>query len=380
MDLVADRVAVSLVQHFGSGVQVSAMTKGGSSSQFTVVASTEIHPHKLMDLLATASVIDVWGLVPCLMNTLFVFAALFGTTFAVGVGKSRRALRILLLSRLTCWAQVLRQAGGSGGAHACAHERADAPAAEQARAFQPAALPDACGPAEAADPPQVPISRCGKTAGLSPFGCLREAVPGTRRCGRAAWACGLWSVKTRGGCLRLSRGGGYSYARQRTSVPGERRSEQNELVVGTNKKVVGGVEEPPSIFCHKLWCNMLDAALASSLLFVVILKVVIDATTRMGISPGAVVEWVYNDAWLWSAVLALTALLLVYFPAQRLLAGTVVSLVALSGAIVIQSADIGDTVVEVAIVDFALGSLVITGVMTALRVVVERIVAALCDE
>lgn len=127
-------------------------------------------------------------------------------------------------------------------------------------------------------------------------------------------------------------------------------------------------------------CDMLDAALASSFLFVVILKVVIDAATRMGISPGAVVEWVYNDAWLWSAVLALTALLLVYFPAQRLLAGTVVSLVALSGAIVLQSADIGDTVVEVAIVDFALGSLVITGVMTALRVAVERIAAAHCGD
>ena len=118
---------------------------------------------------------------------------------------------------------------------------------------------------------------------------------------------------------------------------------------------------------------MLDAALASTFLFVVGLEVVIDAITRLGLSPGDVIRGVYNKAWLWSTVLVLTALLLVCFPARRLLAGTVVALVALSGAVALASAGFGDTVAEGAIAYFALGSLIITGVMTALRVVVERV-------
>lgn len=121
---------------------------------------------------------------------------------------------------------------------------------------------------------------------------------------------------------------------------------------------------------------MLDAALASSLVFVVILKVVIDATERLGLSPGAVILRVYNDAWLWAAVLVVSGLILACFPARRLIAGTVISLVALFGALALQSAGLGSTVVEVAVIDFAVGSLTISGVMTALRVVVERIAAA----
>ena len=61
IEIAPGYVTTALKKHFGDGVEVSGTTKGGACSQFTVQSKAKISPYLLMDLLATASVIDVWG-------------------------------------------------------------------------------------------------------------------------------------------------------------------------------------------------------------------------------------------------------------------------------------------------------------------------------
>jgi len=61
VEIVAGHVGASLRRHFGAEVEVSGTTRGGACSQFTVRSARPIGPYVLMDLLTTASVIDVWG-------------------------------------------------------------------------------------------------------------------------------------------------------------------------------------------------------------------------------------------------------------------------------------------------------------------------------
>jgi hypothetical protein len=61
VEIVPGHVGASLRRHFGNDVDVSGTTRGGACSQFTVRSSRPIGPYLLMDLLATSSVIDVWG-------------------------------------------------------------------------------------------------------------------------------------------------------------------------------------------------------------------------------------------------------------------------------------------------------------------------------
>ena len=61
IEIAPGYVTTALKKHFGDEVDVSGTTKGGACSQFTVQSKAKINPYLLMDLLATASVIDVWG-------------------------------------------------------------------------------------------------------------------------------------------------------------------------------------------------------------------------------------------------------------------------------------------------------------------------------